>query len=324
MAVINGTIFDDTLRGTEANDSIYGLGGDDVIFGNGGDETLYGGEGDDYLVSGYGPAGIGVSRLYGGAGSDEFGGGAGSDLSYGGVGTDYFSFSGGQDSIYGGQGSDILLLYAYNRAVNFTLGSGGSGTVTIRAAANLGFTGVTNYFGIEGLGGGSFNDTLRGNISDNTLIGNAGADSLFGMAGNDALYGGEGHDTLTGGRGRDIFAFEGEADRHLLAADADVLTDYDVAQDSLVFFSRNFAGLRTASDTADGLMGDTQIFDLLAQQFVVQNSRVAMSTSVRLIYDRDDGLLYYDADGALSGHRAILIADLGKDLALTAADFFIY
>jgi Ca2+-binding RTX toxin-like protein len=324
MALINGTIFDDVLDGTEANDSIYGLGGDDALYGHGGDESLYGGDGDDYLVSGHGPAGTGVSRLYGGEGDDEFGGGDGNDLSYGSDGNDFFGFSAGQDSIYGGDGTDTIGLYIFNKAMNFTLGNGGSGTVTIRSALNLGFTGVTNYFGVEGVAGGEFDDTLKGNGASNHVIGNGGADSLFGMAGNDALFGGSGHDTLSGGTGRDAFAFEGEEDRHKLAASADVITDFDPLQDRLVFFSRNFAGLHNSADDAGALMGDTQIFNLDASEFAIQTNRHATSTQVRVIYDSNHGLLYYDADGALSGYRPKLIADIGKDLDLHASDIFIY
>lgn len=323
MAVINGTKFDDLLQGTTANDTMFGFGGDDNIIGQGSDDSLYGGDGDDYLVSG-GPAGIGVSRLFGGEGDDDFGGGDGNGLTYGGDGNDYFSLSGGQDSIYGGDGTDSLILFGFNKALNFTLGANGAGTVTIKAAAGLGFTGVTNYFGVEGIVGGSFNDTLHGNAANNQLIGNDGTDSLFGMAGDDVLFGGVGHDTLTGGKGHDAFAFEGQEDRHLLAADADVITDFDASQDKFVFFSRNFAGLHNSADEAGGLMGDTMIFNLEASEFAVQTTRHATSTAIRLIYVSDDGLLYYDADGALSGYRPKLIADVGKDLALDASHFYIY
>ncbi len=166
------------------------VSGDDALYCHGGDETLYGGGGDDYLVSGYGPAGTGVSRLYGGEGDDDFGGGAGNDLSCGGDGNDFFGFSAGQHSIYGGDGTDTIGLYIFNKAMNFTLGNGGSGTVTIRGAANLGFSGVTNYFGIDGIGEGDFNDTLRGTASNNRVIGNGGADSLFRVGGADGALSG--------------------------------------------------------------------------------------------------------------------------------------
>ena len=216
------------------------------------------------------------------------------------------------------------MLFVYNKAVNFTLGNGGSGTIAIKASANLGFTGVTNYFGIEGLSGGSFNDTLRGNSSNNDQDGGLGADLLFGGRSADALFGDEGHDTLTGGKGRDAFVFVGEEDRRQLAADADVITDFDPAQDRLVFFSRNFAGLHNTPDDAGGLMGERQIFNLDPAQFVIQTNRHATLTAVRVIYDSDDGLLYYDADCALHGYGPRLIVDIAKDLNLTAGNIFIY
>lgn len=324
MATLNGSLFDDTIQGTDADEVINGLGGDDDLFGFDGFDTIYGGDGSDSLGIGYNFTGGRASQMYGGDGDDDFGGGLATDLSYGGDGNDFFGLSGGNDSIFGGTGTDVLTLYAFNRGVDFTLAAGGTGTVTIRTADNLGFTGVTKYTGIEGLIGGGFDDTLHGNSADNVIYGEYGADILYGLAGDDALNGGNGHDTLTGGKGSDAFVFLGDEDRRLMADTADVLTDFDPTADKLVFFSRNFTGLRTASDAPDGTMTGTPLFALLASEFAVQTTRFAATIGVRLIYDRDDGLLYYDADGALSGYRPRLIADIGHDLALTAGDIFIY
>jgi len=42
----------------------------------------------------------------------------------------------------------------------------------------------------------------------------------------------------------------------------------------------------------------------------------------RVIYDKDSGVLYYDADG--SGHgAAVASTGIGKNLALTHKDFYI-
>ena len=57
--------------------------------------------------------------------------------------------------------------------------------------------------GIEGLAGGSGNDSLTGNGAANLLLGGTGNDTLSGGAGNDTLVGGAGNDFLTGGVGND-------------------------------------------------------------------------------------------------------------------------
>ncbi len=57
---------------------------------------------------------------------------------------------------------------------------------------------------INGLTGGSGNDTLTGNSAANILSGGAGNDVLDGKGGNDTLLGGAGNDTLKGGAGNDV------------------------------------------------------------------------------------------------------------------------
>lgn len=44
---------------------------------------------------------------------------------------------------------------------------------------------------------------------------------------------------------------------------------------------------------------------------------------LQVIYDSDDDLLSYDAVGALSGYRPRLVANIGANHYLTAADIFI-
>ncbi|EKD98561.1 MAG: RTX toxin exported protein, partial [uncultured bacterium] len=92
--------------------------------------------------------------------------------------------------------------------VSFTLGAGGSGTVT----AN----GTDTYSSIEGVVGGSGNDTLTGNSSANVIMGDGGSDILSGLGG---------ADTLTGGSSSDIFVFKA-AD---VGTGVDTITDFKVA-----------------------------------------------------------------------------------------------
>jgi Ca2+-binding RTX toxin-like protein len=321
LATINGSQFDDTLQGFDSGTVYFGLAGDDDIYGGPGD-TLYGGDGADYLGAG-GSAVVGATSLFGGEGDDEFFGSDGNDVLDGGDGNDVFVYTGGRDQAIGGLGTDSIALGTLFGAVNFTLGVGGKGKLVV--TSEMAFTpGILTYSGIEGVEGGGYNDTLRGNEGDNSFYGNLGTDQIFGMAGNDLLIGAEGHDTLSGGRGADAFAFTGDEDRRKVADSADLITDFDATQDRLVFFSRTFTGLHTASSAADATVAGTPLFNILASEFAVQTTRHAATSGVRVIYDSDDGLLYYDADGALSGYRPRLVADIGANHALTAADIFIY
>ncbi|MFM7416353.1 MAG: Hint domain-containing protein, partial [Alphaproteobacteria bacterium] len=59
-----------------------------------------------------------------------------------------------------------------------------------------GTDGSDQLFGLEGLIGSNFADTLSGNTSANTLYGGDGSDSLFGGGGNDWLDYGLGNDTF--------------------------------------------------------------------------------------------------------------------------------
>jgi Ca2+-binding RTX toxin-like protein len=95
------------------------------------------------------------------------------------------------DTINGGTGFD-LVDYRDDTAgvtVNLATGTGTGGT----AAGDT-------YTSIEGILGGSGNDTLIGNTSDNYIDGGAGNDTLTGGGGNDTFVlrvSNGGHDTIT-------------------------------------------------------------------------------------------------------------------------------
>jgi Ca2+-binding RTX toxin-like protein len=312
MADILGTIFDDTLEGDTSGTILKGMKGDDDLYAGSGGMILYGGEDEDYLSSW---AATGLVKLYGDGGNDDLAGGMGNDQLYGGEGNDWFILSEGSDSIFGGNGVDTLSLSSFMTGnITYTLGLGGSGSLKVRS-------GTTTYSSIEGLAGGSGNDKLTGNASSNTLEGFEGKDTLRGMEGDDVLWGGEGHDLLFGGAGADLFVFEGASQRRDVATSSDQIGDFDPVADGLVFWSRNFTSMTA---TGSGVtIGGTKLFSLDTSQFAAQTTKVAPNLATRVIYDTDDGLVYYDADGALSGYRPVLIAQVGAGLALTAADIFL-
>jgi Ca2+-binding RTX toxin-like protein len=70
---------------------------------------------------------------------------------------------------------------------------------------NTGNYGTWTVSNIEGIMGGSGDDTLTGDGNDNKIAGGDGNDTLIGGAGADVLVGGAGADVLTGGPGVDMF-----------------------------------------------------------------------------------------------------------------------
>lgn len=167
-----GTAFDDSLRGTGGDNWIYGGAGNDIAFGRGGNDVLIGEGGNDALIGNEGN-----DALYGGAGADYLTGAEGADLLVGDEGLDF--------ALYEGAASGII--------ADLVVWSNNSGD----AAGD-------SYFGIEGVSGSGFNDSLRGDASANILYGNDGDDYLFGRGGNDTLVGGNGSDTLFGNEGTDL------------------------------------------------------------------------------------------------------------------------
>ena len=61
---------------------------------------------------------------------------------------------------------------------------------------------------------------------------------------------------------------------------------------------------------------------LKASAFWISNTGKAHDPSDRVVYDKDSGVLYYDADGSGSG-AGIAIATISKNLAMTNKDFLV-
>lgn len=133
----------------------------------------------------------------------------------------------------------------------------------------------------------------------------AGADRLGGGAGNDLLDGGQGADTLIGGSGADSFRFSTQPG----TGNVDLITDFNVADDTILLDIRQFAGIGAQGVLSFGA-------------FLSSAGGIAQDAADRIIYDTDDGGLYYDADGSGSG-AAIQFALLSRNLGLSADDFII-
>jgi Ca2+-binding RTX toxin-like protein len=164
-----GAAAGDTYSGIEG---IVGGVGNDTIVGNASGNRLHGSDGTDLIYGG-----LGIDHVVGDAGGDHLWGGADADAHYGGDGPDYARYD-----------------------------DANHGNLTIRLDApslNTGAAAGDTYNNIEGLVGGTGNDTVGGDGQNNYLFGGANDDMVFGGAGNDFLSGDAGGDNLWGGAGAD-------------------------------------------------------------------------------------------------------------------------
>ncbi|WP_138379547.1 cadherin domain-containing protein [Luteithermobacter gelatinilyticus] len=148
--------------GTDGNDTLIGGLDKDWLTGNGGDDTIDGLTGDDILN--------------GNAGQDILIGGGGDDVLLGGAGNDILRGDQGKDVLVGGDGTDIISYEGALSAVNVSL----DGFV-----ASSGDAANDTFYGIEGVRGTDYNDTLGGDQDANILQGGKGDDILYGQLGDD-------------------------------------------------------------------------------------------------------------------------------------------
>ena len=157
--------------------------------------------------------------------------------------------------------------------------------------------------GSDALSGGLGNDVVTGGAGNDALSGDAGADRLFGGQGRDRISGGLGKDILTGGAGKDFFVF----DKWPGPENIDRITDFSVRDDTIELDASTFKGI--------GKRGV-----LAKDKFWIGAG--AHDSGDRVVYNSDNGKLYFDADG--SGHKqAVLIAILKNNLMLSHKDFII-
>jgi Ca2+-binding RTX toxin-like protein len=150
--------------------------------------------------------------------------------------------------------------------------------------------------------GGSENDRLSGEAGNDRLWGSAGNDTLSGGANDDRLYGGYGSDALLGGSGKDAFVFHAKLSN---PADVDTIRDFSVSSDTVWLENKVFTALGAAGrlKSAAFWTGDE-----------------AHDATDRVIYDRNDGILYYDPDGHGAAEQ-VAVTKISKGLKMTAADF---
>ncbi len=277
-----------TQTGGSGADTIRGVTTADVMRGMGGKDLLFGGEGDD--------------RLDGGSGNDVLFGGDGNDILVGGAGTD--RLNGGNGYAGADDGRDTVDYGAATGTVRVQLsGQGevidGVYTQSFARGADIGRDILTS---IENVTGGRGADILVGSSVSNVLKGGAGRDTISGEGGNDLIHGGAGADILTGGGGADRFVFDTKLGR----SNVDTIGDFRVRLDTVVLDDDIFAALSAGT--------------LSASEFRIGTG--ARDGSDHVVYDRQSGVLSYDADG-LGGAAQVAFAHLKAGLALSHTDFLV-
>ena len=277
--IVNGTDANEILIASNQNlGGFYTLnagGGNDFLFGGATVDVLHGGDGDDFLFGG-----DGTDELYGEAGNDVLSGGSNSDALEGGVGDDTLSGGEGDDVLAGGEGVDLLDYSNMTTGFSFTLADGGTGTADV--------DGTDIYFDMEGVIGGSGNDSLTGNAGDNFL------------------QGGGGTDTMTGGNADiDTFKFNATSDSSTTLALSDLIKDFVHGTDKIDL---------STIDANSGLDGD--------QAFLFGgNNANTVANSVTWSQDLGNTFLQIDNNGDAIADMQIVLEHAG--LGLTDADFIL-
>jgi Ca2+-binding RTX toxin-like protein len=335
--VIRGMNGNDTLKGAGGTDTLWGGNGDDELFGNDDADTLRGEAGNDVLDGGAGfdtmaggldddiyyvdqafevvneSAGQGIDEVRASgsynltAGADvetlrttndngvaaiNLIGNASGNHIIGNNGVNYLDGRGGTDQLEGRGGDDHYIVDSADTITE----SGGEGNDTVLATVS--YT----------LNAGADVETLQTtNPSFTTAINLTGNDTgnvVRGNSGNNVLNGGGGNDELTGYGGQDMFLFDTALNA---ATNVDVITDFNVADDTIVLDDAIFS-----SSLGPG--------NISAGEFVI--GAAALDANDRIIYNSNTGALLYDSDGNGAG-AAIQFAALGSGLALTNLDFFV-
>ncbi|MCT7662921.1 calcium-binding protein [Shinella kummerowiae] len=353
--LILGASGDDVIDGRDGVDTLRGDIGNDMISGGAGNDTLNGGSGSDNLNGG-----SGNDKLEGASGSDQMDGGSGDDIFYvDDIGDTVIEVAdGGSDTVYaranarfrdcilsptahveklstssatdtqiinltgnafkqyitgnaganilsdGGQGAADTLrglagndIYRIYNSGDVIIEAADQGTDRITAAVDyaLGTAVSVEILATNGSTGTSSID-LSGNELSQSITGNAGANILNGKGG---------ADRLTGLGGADIFAFT----TALGGGNVDTITDFNVISDTVRLENAVFKSLLITGELSSG-------------DFRSNDTGLAEDANDHIIFEKDTGELYYDADGtgAASG---ILFARVTAGLSLAHADFFV-
>ena len=122
---------------------------------------------------------------------------------------------------------------------------------------------------------------MSGTSKNDRLNGTAGSDLMAGLSGSDTLNGKLGADSLSGGVGKDYFVF----DSTLGLDNIDSITDFNVRDDMIRVDNALFTNLSKTGT-------------LNSKFFRANAGAVAQDSNDYILFDTDNGYLFYDSDGA--------------------------
>ncbi len=299
-----GNSLGNDIRGNSAKNRIWGKEGNDILTGNGGNDTLIGGAGSD--------------RLIGNQGNDLLNGGIGVDTLSGGAGNDTYIVDHTRDEVKEGRkgGKDLVKSSAsYNLGANIenlTL----TGKDAINGIGNNAKNRISGNNAKNRILGKAGDDVLIGRGGNDTLTGGGGSDRLIGNKGRDNLDGGVGNDTLTGGGGSDRFIFNTGKSYRKAAPGRDVIRDFKNRDNDRIILDKTTFG---ALDSKAG-----RGFSVIAEFDVVNRDAAVASSDAVIVYNENNGKLFYNANGSKSGLGAGgLFATLDNSPQLEANDFLV-
>jgi Ca2+-binding RTX toxin-like protein len=152
-------------------------------------------------------------------------------------------------------------------------------------------------------------ETINGRASNDKIKALGGNDRVWGGDGNDWVYGGAGKDVLIGGAGFDAFVFDSAPNKR---TNLDTIKDFNVVDDSIYLDNAIFRKLGKGSEANPTKMNKA----------FFRSGDKAKDANDYLIYNKKNGVLYYDADGS-GGGAQVEIAKLAKNLKINDKDFFV-
>jgi Ca2+-binding RTX toxin-like protein len=332
---ISGSAYNDALWGDDGVNGLNGMAGNDSLKGFGGSDNLRGEAGDDYL-----DGGADADSMAGGPGNDTYiadniadwaielanegvdvvrtsidyalyanlenlettdpngtrlmflNGNSSSNSITGNNGENYINGQGGADQMTGLGGSDF---YFVDNAGDVVNENGGQGYDQVTTTVSWRLTPGSDVEVLEADYYTASSISLTGNANGNVVRGNNG---------NNTINGGDGRDQLTGLAGQDGFLFNTPLNA---ASNVDVITDFNVADDTILLDNAVFA-----SSLGLGYIS--------AGEFVIGTA--AQDANDRIIYNSSTGALFYDNDG-VGGNAQVQFAALRPGLALTNLDFLV-
>jgi Ca2+-binding RTX toxin-like protein len=296
-----GNNFSNALNGNALNNNLFGFDGNDILNGGAGIDFLDGGLGDDFYV--LGDTSVDTVFENANAGIDTVAAVFNYTLS---ANVENLILQG---TALTGTGNSLNNTIDGNELNNSLNGSDGNDRLFGFDGSDFLDGGNDNDFIDGGNGndlifGGAGNDFIDGGNDDDNIFADAGNDIILGGNGNDAISGNAGFDTLTGGAGADSFRF------HTPFDGIDTITDFSVADDTITVFASSFGA---------GLIAGSPLQNF---QFSLGSSTTTVSTSVRFVYDANNGGLFFDPNGGTNGDR-IQLATLSPQLLFSAADIFV-